>query len=477
MIRPTWRSLSAATARAIARYVLPVPAGPIPNVTVQLADRVDVALLRDGLRRDLLAAVRPDEILEDLADVRRLVDRADYRVDGARADLLPALDELDELLDDRLRLRDFHVVAGQREPVSAQIDGAAEPLPQGVEYPVADACELGGDVVRNVENRLHKPSVGARRTRSRSREVGFSRTRQLPFRASDRSVMTSGTTFLMRRHGLLIAGALVFASFVAASAGAQSTPGIRAAQAHARAVKAEVERIGVSLEGTIQRYDAAQVELQQVKESLASNTQRLHLARANFHAAQVRIMPRLYSLYVSGKPSTLDVLAGARSLSQVIDNAEAAQTVSQQDAQLGREALHFEQVVQTRQDNLTKLRARRADAVRSLASQKQQIESALARQRTSARVDPLVDPPAPGGGGAARGSGSGRGRGATPRRAGGSGGSGREGVAEQRLPDDSDRPRQRKRPPARPRTSRSSTQASRTSGAARARAGSTAPAS
>ena len=65
----------------------------------------------------------------------------------------------------------------------------------------------------------------------------------------------------------------------------------------------------------------------------------------------------------------------------MIDNAEAAQTVAQQDAQLGREALHYEHVVQTRQHNLTKLRAKRASAVRSLASQKQQIESALAQQK------------------------------------------------------------------------------------------------
>ena len=34
MIRPTSRSESAFTASAIARYVLPVPAGPIANVTV-----------------------------------------------------------------------------------------------------------------------------------------------------------------------------------------------------------------------------------------------------------------------------------------------------------------------------------------------------------------------------------------------------------------------------------------------------------
>ena len=77
MIRPTWRSGSAATASAIARYVLPVPAGPIPKVTVQLADRVDVALLRHRLRRDLLAAVAPDDVVEDLADVLRLVERAE----------------------------------------------------------------------------------------------------------------------------------------------------------------------------------------------------------------------------------------------------------------------------------------------------------------------------------------------------------------------------------------------------------------
>ncbi|HEY2353956.1 MAG TPA: NlpC/P60 family protein [Gaiellaceae bacterium] len=186
----------------------------------------------------------------------------------------------------------------------------------------------------------------------------------------------------MRRHGLLILVALVFALVVAASAGAHSTPGIRAAQAHARAVRAEVQQIGVNLEAAIQRYDGAQVELQQVKDSLAANTQKLKFARENFHAAQLRIMARIYSLYVSGSPSTLDVIAGAQNLSQLVDRAEAAATMSQQDSALGREALKFEQAVQTRQDNLKELRAKRASAVQHLASEKQQIQSALARQQS-----------------------------------------------------------------------------------------------
>ena len=185
----------------------------------------------------------------------------------------------------------------------------------------------------------------------------------------------------MRRHGPVILGALVLAAIVATSAKAHTTPQIRAQEAHARAVRAEVERIGASLESTIQRYDGAQVELRQVTASLKSNKHELGIARANFHAAQLRIMARIYSLYVSGKPTTLDVLAGARSLSQVIDRAEAAQTMSQQDTALGLDALHFEQVVQKRQHSLARLHAKRAQAVRSLASQKRQIESSLARQK------------------------------------------------------------------------------------------------
>ena len=185
----------------------------------------------------------------------------------------------------------------------------------------------------------------------------------------------------MPRHGLTIVGALVLASVVAATARAHTTPQIRAAQAHARAVQAHVDRIGVNLESVIQHYDGAQVELQQVKASVRANKARLVVARASFHAAQTRIMSRLYTLYVDGKPSTLDVLAGAKNLSQVINRAEAAQVISNQDKELGLQALQFENAVQTRQHALTALRARRASTVLHLAAERQQIQSALAEQQ------------------------------------------------------------------------------------------------
>jgi hypothetical protein len=112
-------------------------------------DGVDVALLVDGFRRDALAPVAPDDIFEDLAQVLRLVDRCEYRVDGARIDLVATLDELAELVDHRAGLGDVGVGAFDRQPVPAQQDRAAEPVAEGVQDTVAHRRELGRDVVRD----------------------------------------------------------------------------------------------------------------------------------------------------------------------------------------------------------------------------------------------------------------------------------------------------------------------------------------
>ena len=77
------------------------------------------------------------------------------------ADLVPALDELDELVDDRPRLGDPLAVTVEREPVPAERDRAAEPLSQRVEHPSLDAGELRRDLVGDHDDVLHPPSVGA----------------------------------------------------------------------------------------------------------------------------------------------------------------------------------------------------------------------------------------------------------------------------------------------------------------------------
>jgi cell wall-associated NlpC family hydrolase len=185
----------------------------------------------------------------------------------------------------------------------------------------------------------------------------------------------------MRRHGLVLLFTLLLAAFAATAARAHSTPQIRAQQAHEQAVVGQINQIGRNLEGVVQQYDGAQLELQRVKTTLRRNEVALHVARGNLHAAQRRLMSRLYSLYVNGAPSAIDVIAGATSISQMLDRAESAQALSKQDAALGRQALRFEQNVQRRERQLTKLKAKREATVASLAAKKQQIDAALGQQK------------------------------------------------------------------------------------------------
>jgi hypothetical protein len=109
----------------------------------------------------------PDDVVEDLADVLRLLERRKDRVDGRRADVVAALDQIGELVDHGPGLLDVRLVALDRQPVSAQDDRAPEPVAQGAEHAVADRGQLGRNLVRDRENLLHRGlSVGTARAPS-----------------------------------------------------------------------------------------------------------------------------------------------------------------------------------------------------------------------------------------------------------------------------------------------------------------------
>ena len=185
----------------------------------------------------------------------------------------------------------------------------------------------------------------------------------------------------MRRYGLALLCTLALASLAAAAARAHSTPQIRAERAHAQSVLAQVNQIGRNLQVVEDQAWNAQQQLALVKGRLRRNEFELHVARGNLHAAQKRLMSRIYSLYVNGAPSTIDVLAGAHSLSQLIDRAESAQVLSNQDSALGEQAVSFERTVQQREMQLRQLERKREDTLASLEAKKRTVTSELAQQK------------------------------------------------------------------------------------------------
>ncbi len=189
----------------------------------------------------------------------------------------------------------------------------------------------------------------------------------------------------MRRYCFLLLCTLALAALTTAVAAtvasAHSTPQIRAEQAHERAVLAEVNQIGVKLQAAQDQWWNAKQQLTLVNRNLQKNEFRLHVARGNLHKAQQRLMSRLYSLYVNGSPSTIEVIAGASSLSQALDRAESARVLSNQDAALGTEALHFEHAVQARERQLKQLRVKREHAVAEREAEKRTVAAELGQQK------------------------------------------------------------------------------------------------
>ena len=185
----------------------------------------------------------------------------------------------------------------------------------------------------------------------------------------------------MRRSGLVLLCTLGLAALVAATARAHSTPQIRAERAHERTVMAEVSQIGAQLQKAEDRAWNAQQQVVQVNHSLRQNQYKLRVARGNLKAAQKRVMTRMYSLYVNGAPSTVDVIAGASSISEMISRAESAQVLSNQDAALGQQALGFAHAVQHREQQLVQLKRKREAALRVLLAEKQRKASELAHEK------------------------------------------------------------------------------------------------
>jgi cell wall-associated NlpC family hydrolase len=189
----------------------------------------------------------------------------------------------------------------------------------------------------------------------------------------------------MRRHGFALfctLGLAALAAAVAATvAGAHSTPKIRAEQARARAVMAQVNAIGKDLQIAEDEALNARQRVALVNKSLRRNEYRLHVAKGNLKESQKRLMTRLYSLYTTSSPSTIEVLAGAHSLSQIIDRAESAQAISNQDAALGKQALSFEQAVQSKERQLKQLKQRREQALREKNAKKAQVAAELGQQQ------------------------------------------------------------------------------------------------
>jgi cell wall-associated NlpC family hydrolase len=130
--------------------------------------------------------------------------------------------------------------------------------------------------------------------------------------------------------GALCAAVLALAAMLPAGAAA-APQNLAALQAQAARVSAEVARLDRHAEVSIEKYDIARSELDQLNVNLISARRDLMRAQTALDIAQAQLGERLSQIYKSGDVGLLDVLVNADDLTEVSTQLGYVRLISQAD--------------------------------------------------------------------------------------------------------------------------------------------------
>jgi peptidoglycan DL-endopeptidase CwlO len=154
----------------------------------------------------------------------------------------------------------------------------------------------------------------------------------------------------------------------------------KAAQAHE--VLQQVNALDLRFGRTVESWHGAQYELAKTRHQLAADRRLLRAAKQRERIALARVQARLIALYESSdEPTTISILLGSSTFSDMIGRLDAAQAISASDHRLAVEATAARSHYAAAERRTRATEQRRAVAVSQLDSQRQQIGSMLAERR------------------------------------------------------------------------------------------------
>jgi cell wall-associated NlpC family hydrolase len=116
---------------------------------------------------------------------------------------------------------------------------------------------------------------------------------------------------------------------------------LRAKQAQAEAVLAQVNKLDQSFEASVEAWNGARYQLQVTKQQLVVDRQRLQVAERQRRIAMAHVAERLRALYERGdddSETTLGIVLGSTSMSDMLDHLDAARAVAAADKKLADQA-------------------------------------------------------------------------------------------------------------------------------------------
>jgi peptidoglycan DL-endopeptidase CwlO len=176
---------------------------------------------------------------------------------------------------------------------------------------------------------------------------------------------------------LVVVAALTLSCASRADSGAVSSK-----QAQAQQVLAEINRIDMSLNATVESYDFANVRLHEIRGNLTRNRAMLTVASQQLKRSQTELARRLVAAYTSSDDySPLAVLFGASSVDDLLNRLETINATSAQDTRIVMQVEWAEAAIERQRAELERAQAQQQTIVAQKAAERQRIESQLAQRR------------------------------------------------------------------------------------------------
>lgn len=176
---------------------------------------------------------------------------------------------------------------------------------------------------------------------------------------------------------------LALATLAAGGAPASADPAaIRAKEAEVQDVLGQIQELDANLETAIEAYNAATDELHAIEGELRINARELRIAKVNLKRSQRLLSKRLVTIYKSDdQTSPLEILLGAGTMSEALNQIETESRISGQDLAINRQIIGFRTDVQRHRVELKNAEAEQQQVVQERADAKASIESQLSDRR------------------------------------------------------------------------------------------------
>jgi len=153
-------------------------------------------------------------------------------------------------------------------------------------------------------------------------------------------------------------------------------------RAQAAVVLSQVNGLDRRFEASVEAWDGARYDLQRTHEELRAERATLRVAERRRRVAVARVQRRLVALYENGAdPTTIEILFGSKTLSEIIDRLDAARAIASADHHLAVQATQARNRYAAAARRTAALERSRAETAGRRDAERRQIGALLSQRR------------------------------------------------------------------------------------------------